>query len=60
MLQKSISRIYPYGSDKPLELKGQFKTTLESKTRFTPAVIQVAKGKAWQPFEFPHCSVSWA
>ena len=46
MLQKSTSRIYPYGSDKPLELKGQFTTTLESKTRFTPAVIQVAKGKA--------------
>ena len=46
MLQKSTSRIYPYGSDKPLELKGQFTTTLESKTHFTPAVIQVAKGKA--------------
>ena len=46
MLQKSTSRIYPYGSDKPLELKGQFTTTLESKTRFMPAVIQVAKGKA--------------
>ena len=46
MLQKSTSRIYPYGSDKPLELKGQFTTTLESKTRFTPAVIQTAKGKA--------------
>ena len=46
MLQKSTSRIYPYGLDKPLELKGQFTATLESKTRFTPAVIQVAKGKA--------------
>ena len=29
MLQKSTSRIYPYGSDKPLELKSQFTTTLE-------------------------------
>ena len=46
ILQKSTSRIYPYGSDKPLKLKGQFTTTLESKTCFTPAVIQVAKGKA--------------
>ena len=46
MLQKSTSRIYPYGSDKPLELKGQFTTTLESKTCFMPAVIQVVKGKA--------------
>ena len=46
MLQKSTSRIYRYGSDKPLKRKGQFTTTLESKTHFTPAVIQVAKGKA--------------
>ena len=46
MLQKSTSHIYPYGSDKPPELKGQFTTMPESKTRFTPAVIQVAKGKA--------------
>ena len=46
MLQKSTSCIYPYGSDKPLEHKGQLTTTLESKTRFTPAVIQVARGKA--------------
>ena len=46
MLQKSTSRIYPYGSDKPLKVKGLFTTTLESKTRFMPAVIQVAKGKA--------------
>ena len=46
MLQESTSRIYRYGSAKPLELKGQFTTILESKTRFMPAVIQVAKGKA--------------
>ena len=46
MLQKSTWCIYPYGSDKPLELKGQFTTILETKARFTPAVIKVAKGKA--------------
>ena len=45
ILQKSTSRIHHYRSDKPLELKGQFTTILESKTQFTPAVIQVAKGK---------------
>ena len=45
MLQKSTLRIYPYGSDKPLKLKGQFTTTLESKTWFTPAVMHVGNGK---------------
>ena len=44
MLQKSTSHIYPYGSDKPLELKGKFTTTLESKTWFTPAAGK-RKGK---------------
>ena len=56
MLQKSTSRIYPYGSDKPVELKGQFTTTLESKTHFTPAVSYTSsKTKNWQSFKLPHC-----
>ena len=34
-LQKSSTKIYAYGSQAPLPLKGQFQATLESKKRYT-------------------------
>ena len=44
-LRKSRTKIYAYGSSKPLSLKGQFQATLESKTQYIVSQIYVVEGK---------------
>ena len=43
-LQKSTTKIYAYGFQTPLPLKGQFQATLESKKRYTVSQIYVIDG----------------
>ena len=43
-LQKSSTKIYAYGFQTPLPLKGQFQTTIESKKRYTVSQIYVIDG----------------
>ena len=43
-LQKSTTKIYAYGFQAPLPLKGQFQATLESKKRYTVSQIYVIDG----------------
>ena len=43
-LQKSSTKIYAYGFQAPLPLKGQFQATLESKKRYTVSQIYVIDG----------------
>ena len=43
-LQKSTTKIYAYGFQTPLPLKGQFQETLESKKRYTVSQIYVIDG----------------
>ena len=45
-LSRSTTRIFAYGSDKPLPLKGQFQALFESKTRYTVSQIYVVEGSA--------------
>ena len=45
-LSKSTTKIFAYGSDKPLFLKGQFQEALESDKRFTNSVIHVVEGSS--------------
>eukprot|EP00794_Sanderia_malayensis_P001656 gene1656-1845_t len=43
-LEKTNTKIYPYGSKTPLPLKGQFQGTIESKSRYTVTQIYVVEG----------------
>ena len=43
-LQKSLTKIYAYGFQIPLPLKGQFQATLEAKKRYTVSQIYVIDG----------------
>ena len=43
-LQKSTTKMYAYGFQTPLPLKGQFQATLESKKRYTVSQIYVIDG----------------
>ena len=43
-LQKSSTKIYAYGFQTPLPLKGQFQATVESKKRYTVSQIYVIDG----------------
>ena len=45
-LSKSTTKIFAYGSHKPLPLKDQFQAALESDKRFTNSVIHVVKGNS--------------
>lgn len=45
-LSKSTTKIFAYGSDKPLPLKGQFQATLESNKRYTVSLVYVVDGNA--------------
>ena len=45
-LSKSTTKIFAYGSDKPLTLKGQFQAALESDKRFTNSVIHIVEGSS--------------
>ena len=45
-LSKSTTKIFAYGSDKPLPLKGQFQAALESDKQFTNSVIHVVEGSS--------------
>ena len=44
-LGKSTTKTYAYDTSKPLSLKGQFETILESKTQCTVSQIYVVEGK---------------
>ena len=43
-LCKSTTKIFAYGSNKPLPLKGEFQATVESNKRYTVSVIHVVEG----------------
>ena len=43
-LCKSTTKIFAYGSTKPLPLKGEFQATVESNKRYTVSVIHVVEG----------------
>ena len=43
-LRKSNTKVYAYGSDTPLKLKGQFQAEIESKKQYEVAQIHVANG----------------
>ena len=43
-MQKSSTKIYTYGSQAPLALKGQFQATLESQKRYTVTPLYVVDG----------------
>ena len=45
-LSKTTTKIFAYGSDKPLPLKGQFQAALESDKRFTNTAIHVVQGSS--------------
>ena len=45
-LFKRTTKIFAYGSDKPLPLKGQFQAALESDKRFTNSVIHDVEGSS--------------
>ena len=55
-LSKSTTKIFAYGSDKPLPLKGQFQAALESDKRFTNSVIHVVEGSSGNLLEIHACS----
>ncbi len=43
-LTKTNTKIFPYGSNKPLPMKGEFQATVESKSRYTVTKIYVLDG----------------
>ena len=48
-LCKSTTKIFAYGSNKPLPLKGEFQATVESNKRYTVSVIHVVEGGSGNP-----------
>ena len=43
-LRKSHTKVYSYGSDTPIKLKGQFQAQIESKKQYTVSQVHVANG----------------
>ena len=43
-LRKSHTKVYSYGSDTPIKLKGPFQVQIESKKQYTVSQVHVANG----------------